>query len=290
MKRPRLSCTAGDRAGRAESPPGAGGGGPSRPGTRVGHPRACEEARPHTPRAPRPLSRPRGRDRSVPTGPVRNSASRTLLGITKGVESNKNPPEGLGKLGEAHSGVGRLCSRPSNPTEQKRGGEDEPTQAETAPAPAPPPYPPSSAPLLSQPGGCARGRRLSPEREPGVSAPLPDSCRYRYTRKFTSSLVTLILASPRSDGVLTTRRPPPAGEGTGESKSCHTLPGTFSSRVVSDAVDGNTPPHPTPRRDAAQATHARPALRRVVTPRSREHVAITETNEPVHPGETFPSK
>lgn len=245
-----------------------GGGGPSRPGTRVGHPRACEEARPHTPRAPRPLSRPRGRDRSVPTGPVRNSASRTLLGITKGVESNKNPPEGLGKLGEAHSGVGRLCSRPSNPTEQKRGGEDEPTQAGTAPAPAPPPYPPSSAPLLSQPGGCARGRRLSPEREPGVSAPLPDSWRYRYTRKFTSSLVTLILASPRSDGVLTTRRPPPAGEGTGESKRAVThCPGR--SPPARCPTRWTETPSPTPRRNA-RAGHPRPPR-----PAARGHPPVT---------------
>lgn len=123
-------------------------------------------------------------------------------------------------------------------TETGRGGRTHPGQGRLPP--------PSSAPLPSQPGGCARGRRLSPEREPGVSAPLPDSCRYRYTRKFTSSLVTLILASPRSDGVLTTRRPPPAGEGTGESKSTVTHCPGRSPPVRCPTRWTETPPHTPP--------------------------------------------
>lgn len=39
---------------------------------------------------------------------------------------------------------------------------------------------------------------------------LPDSWRYRYTRKFTSSLVMLILASPGGDEVFTKQQPPPS--------------------------------------------------------------------------------
>lgn len=47
---------------------------------------------------------------------------------------------------------------------------------------------------------------LNPKCESRVGK--PDSWRYRYTRKFTSSLVMLILASPRGDEVLTKWEPP----------------------------------------------------------------------------------
>lgn len=130
----------------------------------------------------------------------------------------------------------------AHPTPPNRNGEGR-TNPPRRGRPQPPP-PPSSAPLPSQPGGCARGRRLSPDCEPGVSAPLPDSWRYRYTRKFTSSLVTLILASPRSDGVLTTRRPPPAGEGTGESKRAVThCPGRSPPARCPTRWTETLPPH-----------------------------------------------
>lgn len=101
---------------------------------------------------------------------------------------------------------------PIRPHLQGRGERARPpaTQAGDGPAPALPPS--ASALLSSEPGGstaaggCHWGvRQVRP-------APLPDSWRYRYTRKFTSSLVMLILASPHSDGVRTTREPPPAGK------------------------------------------------------------------------------
>ena len=70
--------------------------------------------------------------------------------------------------------------------------------------------------------------------EEGISSPcsgqeagfLPDSWRYRYTRKFTSSLVMLFLASPGGDEVFTKQQPPPS-VGKGERRK---------RRDVSDAA------------------------------------------------------
>lgn len=88
---------------------------------------------------------------------------------------------------------------------------------------------PSSLMLISASTYCRPFCRMEMSAAGGTSVPLmldwliwlsipnvnaewekPDSWRYRYTRKFTSSLVMLILASPRGDEVFTKQQPPPS--------------------------------------------------------------------------------
>lgn len=89
---------------------------------------------------------------------------------------------------------------------------------------------PSSLMLISASTYCSPFCRMEMRAAGGTSVPLmldwlmwlsipnvkaewekPDSCRYRYTRKFTSSLVMLILASPGGDEVFTKREPLSSG-------------------------------------------------------------------------------
>ena len=97
-----------------------------------------------------------------------------------------------------------------------------PPQEQDGPAPSPPPFSPlnegvrsSLFPidrvfhpwLLALQVACWKVFFCRSGQEAGF---LPDSWRYRYTRKFTSSLVMLILASPRGDEVFTKQQPPPS--------------------------------------------------------------------------------